>query len=63
MSIDSRLKRIEKKLGVGDKSPWLKLPDGNGGFIEVPGCRTLIDAIALAQARRHRQKPNETGRN
>jgi len=45
-----RLEKIERKLGVNDKGPCLRFPDGKGGFIEAPGCRSLIDVLAIAKA-------------
>lgn len=61
MNIRDRLRKIEKKLQP-EKGEWLKFPDGEGGYIEVPGRRTLLDVIALAQAQKHKQKMNETER-
>ena len=59
--LSRRLDKIEKKLKP-EKGHWLRFPDGKGGFIEVPGCRSLIDVAALAEARRHREKTDETER-
>jgi len=63
MSVNSRLKRIEKKLETGNKGQWLRFPDGKGGFIEAPGCRTLVDALAVAGMASHKQATDETERN
>lgn len=59
--LSRRIEKIEKKLEP-KKGQWLKFPDGKGGFIEVPGCRSLIDVAALDGARRHKEKMNEDER-
>jgi hypothetical protein len=61
MSIESRLRRIEKKLEPDDKGACFRFPLPEGGFIEVPGCRTLLDVLALADASRKERTDN--GRN
>jgi hypothetical protein len=78
-SLARRVRRIEKKLGCDDDECVLRLPDphNKGEFIEIPGCRTLLDAYAKyvhpkqlasrrAQERRDREatartKPDEIG--
>ena len=53
MSVKSRIEKIERAVGTEPEivnSPCLRFPTVDGGFIEVPGCRTLADVIALAQA-------------
>ena len=57
-SLERRLIKIEKKLG-GSQGPWLRLPMGDGEFIEVPGCRTLADYYAKYVLPRNRND-NET---
>ena len=49
-SINRRIEKIEKELGIEDKTQWLRFPDPDspGGFIEIKGCRTIVDVIALA---------------
>ena len=58
--LSRRLDKIEKKLEP-EKAHWLRFPDGKGGFIEVPGCRSIIDIIAIAGASKN--KLDETERN
>ena len=57
--LSRRLDKIEKKLEP-EKGQWLRLPDGEGGYIEVPGCRTLIDVLALAGIGKHEETMDET---
>ena len=59
--ISRRIKKAEKKLEP-EKGHWLRFPLPEGGFIEVPGCRSLIDVAALVGARRHKEKMDETER-
>jgi len=61
MRIESRLKRIEKKPET-DNTPCLRFPLPEGGFIEAPGCRTLLDVLALADSVKHEQTMDETER-
>lgn len=63
MSIQSRLRRIEKierALGA-EKGTCFRFPCPDGSFIEVPGCRTLLDVLALADA--NRKERTDNGRN
>jgi hypothetical protein len=48
--LKQRIEKIERKLHVGDKGPCLRFPDGKGSFIKAPGCRSLIDVLAIAMA-------------
>ena len=50
LSVKRRIEKIEKELGIEDKTQWLRIPDPDspGGFIEIRGCRTLVDVIAMA---------------
>ena len=56
-----RVAKIERALGV-EKGVCLRFPDGEGGYIEVPGCRTLADVLALAAINRHKEEVDETER-
>ena len=44
-SLERRINKIEKKLDLG-QGLWLRFPIGDGEFIEIPGCRTLLDVYA-----------------
>ena len=57
-SLSRRLDKIEKKLEP-EKGHWLRFPDGKGGFIEIPGCRSIIDIIAIAGASKNKLDENE----
>jgi len=59
--LSRRLDKIEKKLEP-EKGPWLKLPDGKGGFIEVPGCCTWIDMVAKYVVKKSGKRLDETER-
>jgi hypothetical protein len=51
-SLSRRVDRIEEQLEP-EKGPWLRWPNDDGTFTEVPGCRSLNDpqiAIAIARA-------------
>ncbi len=54
LNIKRRIEKIEKELDIEDKTQWLRIPDPDspGGFIEIKGCRTLVDAIAMASLAR-----------
>ena len=60
-SLKRRIEKIERALEPRDKGACFRFPDGKGGFIEVPGCRTLLDVLALADASRKERTDN--GRN
>jgi hypothetical protein len=42
-----RIEKIEKELDIEDKTQWLRIlaPDNPDGFIEIKGCRTLVDFL------------------
>jgi len=49
-SLSRRVDRIEEQLEP-DKGPWLRWPNPDGTFTEVPGCKSLNDPqIALRVA-------------
>ena len=50
--LDGRLGRIERRVDIrADDEPRLRLPDGEGGYVEgPPGCRTLLDVYILSVA-------------
>jgi hypothetical protein len=57
-SLSRRVDRIEERLEP-EEGPWLRWPNGDGTFSEVPGCRSLNDPqIAIAIAR----TTDETGK-
>ena len=56
--LTNRLKKIERTLNPDNKDEWLKFPCPDGSFIEVPGCRSLVDVMALTSDRT-RQEPQE----
>jgi len=60
MTVESRLKRIERALEPDGKGKCLKFPCPDGTFIEVPGCRTLIDVLARVANEKTRRN---SGRN
>ena len=59
--LSKRIEKIEQKLRP-EKGHWLRFPDGEGGFIEVPGCQTIADVAALAGIGSHREQMDETER-
>ena len=61
MSIDGRLKRIEKKLEP-EKGERKKFPCPDGSFIEMPVGLTLVDVLALAGIGRDEVTMDETER-
>ena len=54
LNIKRRIEKIEKELDIENKTQWLRIPDPDspGGFIEIKGCRTLVDVIAMAHLAR-----------
>ena len=60
--LSRRLDKIEKKLEP-EKGHWLRFPDGKGGFIEVPGCRSIVDVLARAGIGKHEETMDENERN
>ena len=50
LNINRRIEKLEKELGIEDKTQWLRFPDPDspGGFIEIKGCRSLVDVAAMA---------------
>ena len=50
LNIKRRIEKIEKELDIEDKTQWLRIPDSSGGFIEIKGCRTLVDFLACMTA-------------
>ncbi len=50
-SLSKRIDRIEELLEP-DTGPVLRWPNGDGTLIEVPGCRSLIDLVALVGVER-----------
>ena len=57
--LSRRIDKIERALKP-EKGEWLKFPCRDGSFIEVPGCRTLIDVMARAMNEKTRRN---NGRN
>lgn len=47
MSIKRRIEKIEKELGIEDKTQWLRLPDPDNPeqTVEIKGCRTLAEFV------------------
>jgi hypothetical protein len=45
--IQRRIEKIEKELAVEDKTQWLRLPDPDSpnGFMEIKGCRSLVEFL------------------
>ncbi len=56
-----RVEKIERALEP-EKGECFRFPDGDGGFIEVPGHLTLVDIIALGSARKADEELDETER-
>ena len=52
LNIKRRIEKIEKELNIEDKTQWLRLPapDNPDGFIEIKGCRTLVDFLKCMPA-------------
>lgn len=49
-NLKRRIEKIERELErelEPEKGACLRFPDGQGGFIEAPGCRSLVDVMAL----------------
>ena len=61
-NLKRRIEKVERKLEP-EKGKWLRWPDGKGGFIEVPGCRTLLDVVAMCMASKRDKGLDETERN
>lgn len=61
--MNRRLKKIEKTLEPESKGLWLRFPLPDGTFIEAPGCRNLMEVLALAGMGRREQTMDESGRN
>ena len=57
--LSRRIDKIERRLKP-EKGQWLKFPCPDGSFIEVPGCRTLIDVLARVANEKARRKCEET---
>jgi hypothetical protein len=58
MSIEGRLKRIEKRL-ESEEGPSLRWPNPDGTFTEIHGCRSLADIVAICHAKgRERSEAN-----
>ena len=53
-SLKRRITKIEKELDVENKTQWLRIPapDNPSEFIEIKGCRTLVDFLACMAAQR-----------
>ena len=62
LSQKRRIEKIEQKLKI-EKDTYGKLPDGKGGFIEVPGHLSFLDFMAMCDGLRDDKKPDETERN
>ncbi|MEA3227122.1 MAG: hypothetical protein U9Q07_14325 [Planctomycetota bacterium] len=45
--LSRRIDKIERRLKP-EKGEWLKWPDEKGGYIKLPGCRSVVDVLALA---------------
>ncbi len=60
-NLKRRVAKIEKALEP-EKGEWLKFPCPDGSFIEVPGCRSLVDVMALAGTGSGDAKVDETER-
>ena len=52
LNMKRRIEKLEKELDIENKTQWLHLPDPNspGGFIEIKGCRTLVDFLSCMPA-------------
>jgi|GEM_PF-3998594 len=44
-NIERRIRRIEERLAIGDKTQWLRIPDPDnpGQMVEIRGFRTLAE--------------------
>jgi hypothetical protein len=60
-ALTNRLRKIEEALEP-EKGEWLKFPCRDGSFVEVPGCRSLVDVIALCSMREKDKELDETER-
>jgi hypothetical protein len=61
-SLARRVDRIEERLAP-EKGPWLRWPNADGTFTEVPGCRSLADVAAICRTRgRERSEVNHDDR-
>ena len=54
-----RIDKIERALKP-EKGEWLKWPCEDGTFVEVPGCRSLVDVAAIVGAGRNDTEVDET---
>ena len=59
--LSRRIEKIERVLKP-EKGEWLKWPCPDGSFIEVPGCRSLVDVAARAGMRKRKETMDETER-
>lgn len=58
--LSRRIEKIERTLNPDNKDEWLKFPCPDGSFIEVPGCRSLVDVAALIGIGRANATVDET---
>ncbi len=58
--LSRRIEKIERALNPDNKDEWLKFPRPDGSFIEVPGCRSLVDVAALIGIGRDNATVDET---
>jgi len=61
-SLSNRVEKVERALEPDNKGEWLKFPCRDGSFIEVPGCRSLADVVALIGIGRDNATVDETER-
>ena len=60
--LSRRIEKIERTLNPDNKGEWLRFPCRDGSFIEVPGCRSLVDVAALIGIGRDNGTVGETER-
>ena len=61
-ALTNRIKKAEQALEPDNKGEWLKFPCRDGSFVEVPGCRSLVDVVALIGIGRDNATVDETER-
>ena len=61
-NLKRRVEKIEQALEP-EKGACLRFPDGQGGFIEAPGCRTLLDVVVRCGGIGKTRELDETERN
>ncbi len=58
-ALTNRIKKAEQALEPDNKGEWLKFPCRDGSYIEVPGCRSLVDVLALASVRTKHERQEQ----